>query len=139
MERNKQKSNSGWATGLFAAVAGVAIGIAGKYIFDNIIDEKKEVENRQNNQGNQSNQSNQVTTEWSEYESFLCPISQEIMQDPVITPNGISYERKTIINWLEKNSVCPITKKPLNKEQLITNYALKQAIDDYFKNQKNKQ
>jgi hypothetical protein len=125
----KKKGNSGWATGIFAALAGVAVGVAGKYIFDNVIDEKKEVE--------QKPQSN-VTTEWSEYESFLCPITQEIMQDPVITPNGISYERKAVLNWLEKNNMCPITKKPLKKEDLITNYALKQAIDDYFKNQKNK-
>jgi hypothetical protein len=120
----KKKSNSGWATGLFAAIAGVAIGVAGKYLYDEVVEEKKSVP------------ANKVTAEWSDYESFLCPICQEIMQDPVITPHGISYERKSILKWLEKNTKCPITKNPLRKEDLIVNYALKQAIDDYFKNQK---
>jgi hypothetical protein len=129
----KKKNNAGWATGLFAALAGVAVGVAGKYIFDNVIDEKKPAEE---SKVKQNGQANQVTTEWSEYESFLCPISQEIMQDPVITPHGISYERRSILKWLDKNTICPITKNPLRKEELIMNYALKQAIEDYFRNQK---
>jgi hypothetical protein len=133
MEKNKKKSTLGWATGIYAALAGVAVGVAGKYIFDNIIDEKKPVDSSHNNVVNK------VTTEWSEFESFLCPITQEIMQDPVITPHGISYERKSIMTWLNKNNFCPITKKPLSRDQLITNYALKQTIDDYFKYQKTKQ
>jgi hypothetical protein len=32
----------------------------------------------------------------SETEIILCPISQEIMQDPVITQQGITYDRKYI-------------------------------------------
>ena len=34
-------------------------------------------------------------------DEFLCPISQEIMQDPVICSDGSSYERKVIEKWFE--------------------------------------
>ena len=32
--------------------------------------------------------------------SFYCPISKQVMTDPVITPLGISYERSSIEEWL---------------------------------------
>lgn len=65
-------------------------------------------------------------------DSFLCPISHEIMMDPVITKYGISYERSSIETWLQNSSICPITKQPLTKQDLICNYALKKAIGEYL-------
>lgn len=138
MERTKEKKSS-FGAGLFCALAGLAVGVIGKIIYDDIKedssdkDKKKQTESSNNPIENDPNR--QVTADWSEYESFLCPISQEIMNDPVITPKGISFERKSIINWLKKNKTCPITKTPLLECDLISNYALKNAIDDYFKKQ----
>lgn len=60
---------------------------------------------------------------------FLCYISFEVMVDPVITPSGHSYERAAIEAWLEGQAVDPITMAPLNKEQLIPNIGLRQAIE----------
>ena len=31
---------------------------------------------------------------------FLCPISLQIMRDPVTLPTGISYDRAAISRWL---------------------------------------
>jgi len=47
-------------------------------------------------------------------------ISGEPVQDPVITKDGIIFERRLIEKYLATNGTCPITKKPLTKEDLIT-------------------
>lgn len=59
---------------------------------------------------------------------FKCPITHEVMIDPVIDGEGNSYERQAITEWLSKNSVSPITRSPLNINQLITNRALLDLI-----------
>ena len=67
-------------------------------------------------------------------ENFTCPITLEIMKDPVVDQQGISYERKAIEDWLDKgNSISPISRKPLKKEQLTSNLALKNMIEDWLK------
>ncbi len=40
--------------------------------------------------------------------SFLCPITRKLMTDPVIDPDGNSYERSAIENWLKEYSTSPI-------------------------------
>ena len=50
------------------------------------------------------------------------------MTDPVSTPDGITYERKAIIKWLETKDYCPKTNKKLFLKDLRPNYALKEAI-----------
>ncbi|TYZ69509.1 hypothetical protein PybrP1_009364, partial [[Pythium] brassicae (nom. inval.)] len=50
---------------------------------------------------------------------FQCPLSLELMQDPVMTPNGNTYEREMIERHLEVNGhFDPLTRTPLAKEQL---------------------
>lgn len=65
---------------------------------------------------------------------FLCPISLEIMKDPVTVPTGISYDRESIEKWLfsKKNKTCPVTKQSLitdNSTNNITpNHTLRRLI-----------
>jgi hypothetical protein len=40
--------------------------------------------------------------------SFLCPITRKLMTDPVIDPDGNSYERSAIESWLKEYSTSPI-------------------------------
>ncbi|EKX45487.1 hypothetical protein GUITHDRAFT_53147, partial [Guillardia theta CCMP2712] len=40
---------------------------------------------------------------------FLCPISMEVMKDPVIAMDGHSYERQNIERWLEDHNTSPLT------------------------------
>lgn len=63
--------------------------------------------------------------------TFICPITQELMIDPVIDPDGNSYERQAIEGWLQQNGTSPITRAPLSRADLRPNRALKQAIDEY--------
>ncbi len=39
---------------------------------------------------------------------FLCPITHQLMTDPVVDPDGHSYERSAIENWLKEHSTSPI-------------------------------
>lgn len=63
---------------------------------------------------------------------FLCPISLQIMKDPVTTVTGITYDRESIERWLlkAKDCTCPITKQPLprNSEFLTPNHTLRRLI-----------
>ena len=63
-----------------------------------------------------------------EYPEIICNLTQDIMIDPVITNNGISYERSAIEDWLENKNICPVTDKYLDKSLLINNYTLKNLI-----------
>jgi STIP1 family protein 1 len=60
-------------------------------------------------------------------------ISFGIMRDPVITPSGITYERKDIMEHLQRlGHFDPVTRKELNQEQLVPNLALKEVIDTFL-------
>ncbi|VDO04297.1 unnamed protein product [Rodentolepis nana] len=67
-----------------------------------------------------------------EIPDYLCgQISFELMQDPVITPSGITYERESIQAHLRRvGHFDPITRQPLTQEQLIPNLAMKEAMSD---------
>ena len=62
---------------------------------------------------------------------FICPLSLNIMEDPVIDPEGNSYERSVIETWLRVNGTSPITRGPLTPAMLCPNKALKNAIENY--------
>jgi U-box domain len=62
---------------------------------------------------------------------FTCPITLELMIDPVIASDGHTYERKDIEAWLASNNKSPKTNLPLPDKRLIPNIALRQIIDDF--------
>ncbi len=148
MEKNENKSG-GFLTGLFLALGGIAAGVAGKVIYDELSKDEKLKQEEESykqkalsdnrNKNKKLKQAEPETNDEIEYESFFCPITQEIMKEPVITiTKGISYEKSAILNWLKKNPTCPKTRTPLSPDQLIPNYALKSTIEDYLKKQNNK-
>ncbi|XP_031254665.1 U-box domain-containing protein 15-like [Pistacia vera] len=60
---------------------------------------------------------------------FLCPITLEIMSDPVIVASGQTYERESIQKWIDSNHrTCPKTRQTLAHLSLAPNYALKNLI-----------
>ncbi|KAJ0253533.1 E3 ubiquitin-protein ligase PUB22 [Hirschfeldia incana] len=64
---------------------------------------------------------------------FLCPISLDIMKDPVIVPTGITYDRDSIEKWLftgKKNS-CPVTKQVITGTDLTPNHTLRRLIQSW--------
>ncbi|KAK7278741.1 hypothetical protein RJT34_23777 [Clitoria ternatea] len=63
---------------------------------------------------------------------FLCPISLEIMKDPVTVSTGITYDRHSIEKWLfSKNDTCPVTNQPLNHPDLTPNHTLRRLIQSW--------
>lgn len=59
---------------------------------------------------------------------YLCPISYEIMEDPVICVDGNSYERCAIEEWFKNHNTSPLTGLVLSSIVLIPNRTLKRAI-----------
>ncbi|KAJ7950680.1 RING-type E3 ubiquitin transferase [Quillaja saponaria] len=62
---------------------------------------------------------------------FRCPISMEVMEDPVIIATGVTYERKNIMSWffLYNKSTCPATMQIVDNMDFITpNHNLKRLI-----------
>nr|GEW01424.1 U-box domain-containing protein 11-like [Tanacetum cinerariifolium] len=60
---------------------------------------------------------------------FLCPISLELMRDPVIVSTGQTYERSYIQRWIDGgNTTCPKTQQKLKNVTLTPNYVLRSLI-----------
>ncbi|KAJ7946878.1 RING-type E3 ubiquitin transferase [Quillaja saponaria] len=66
-------------------------------------------------------------------DDFKCPISLEIMSDPVILSSGHTFDRASIQRWLDAgHRTCPITNLPLpDHPSLIPNHALRSLISNY--------
>lgn len=64
---------------------------------------------------------------------FLCPISLEIMKDPVTLSTGITYDRESIEKWLfsKNNNTCPVTKQVVMDSELIPNITLRRFIQSW--------
>lgn len=65
---------------------------------------------------------------------YLCgKISFEILHEPVITPSGITYERKDIEEHLQRvGHFDPVTRVKLTQDQLIPNFAMKEVVDAFL-------
>ena len=61
-------------------------------------------------------------------DDFYCPISGELMDNPVSSPKGHSYEKEYILKWLTKNKVSPLTKDYLDESLLYDNISMKRSI-----------
>ncbi|CAL9246352.1 unnamed protein product [Arabidopsis halleri] len=62
-------------------------------------------------------------------EYFRCPISLELMKDPVIVSTGQTYERSSIQKWLDAgHKTCPKSQETLLHAGLTPNYVLKSLI-----------
>jgi len=62
---------------------------------------------------------------------FMCPITGEIMRDPVTTADGHTFERRAIERWLLTHGSSPMTGAPLPHKQLAPAIALRQLIDSH--------
>ena len=61
-------------------------------------------------------------------DDFICPITAEIMTDPVSTADGFSYEREAITEWLRTKDTSPTTGATLESKKLIPNHSLRSII-----------
>ncbi|NXU17863.1 WSDU1 protein, partial [Pardalotus punctatus] len=68
-------------------------------------------------------------------DEFLCPITRELMKDPVIAADGYSYEREAMENWISSRRSSPMTNLPLHSLMLTPNRTLKMAISRWLETQ----
>ncbi|KAG5131025.1 hypothetical protein AAZX31_13G207800 [Glycine max] len=60
---------------------------------------------------------------------FCCPISLDLMRDPVIISTGQTYDRSSISRWMEEgHTTCPKTGQMLAHTRLVPNRALRNLI-----------
>ncbi|KAI3865202.1 hypothetical protein MKX03_006158 [Papaver bracteatum] len=65
-------------------------------------------------------------------DDFRCPISLEMMRDPVTVSTGQTYERGCIEKWVEAGHVtCPKTQQSLTNLTLTPNYVLRSLISKW--------
>ncbi|KAK6943383.1 U-box domain [Dillenia turbinata] len=68
---------------------------------------------------------------------FRCPITLDLMRDPVVVATGQTYDRASINTWMESgHNTCPKTGQTLVHRDLIPNLALKSLIAMWCKEQR---
>ncbi|GAB0093854.1 WD repeat, SAM and U-box domain-containing protein 1 [Sergentomyia squamirostris] len=65
---------------------------------------------------------------------FICPITHELMRNPVVLEDGFTYEASAIEDWLRMGKrTSPMTNLELDSVETIPNSLLKSNIDKYLK------
>lgn len=65
-------------------------------------------------------------------EDLRCPISLELMTDPVTICTGQTYDRSSIQKWLKAgNLICPKTGEKLTSTDLVPNMTLRKLIQQF--------
>lgn len=62
-------------------------------------------------------------------DEFICPITYELMREPVVASDGHTYERNAIEKWLKSNSLSPRTGDTI-VNTVIPNINLRKLIQD---------
>ncbi|KAJ0254925.1 U box domain-containing protein [Hirschfeldia incana] len=64
---------------------------------------------------------------------FICPITQDVMEDPHVAADGFTYEGEAISSWFERgHETSPMTNKRLPHTSLVPNLALRSTIQEWL-------
>ncbi|KAM7274462.1 hypothetical protein ACFE04_016328 [Oxalis oulophora] len=75
-------------------------------------------------------------TEMSIPHLFRCPITLDLLQDPVTLSTGQTYDRSSIQKWLAAgNLTCPVTMQKLHDPSLVPNNTLRHLIHQWLPQQ----
>eukprot|EP00977_Amphora_coffeiformis_P027176 scaffold34593_cov179-Amphora_coffeaeformis.AAC.14 len=66
-------------------------------------------------------------------EEYICPLTLDVMAEPLLSREGHNYEREAILNWVSENGTSPLTREPLRPSQLVLNRALKFRIQFFLR------
>lgn len=89
--------------------------------------------------GSQSDESHHFERSHLEpiYDSFVCPLTKQVMRDPITLENGQTFEREAIEKWFKeckesgRKLVCPLTLKELKSTDLNPSIALRHTIEEW--------
>ncbi|KAL0324849.1 UNVERIFIED_CONTAM: U-box domain-containing protein 44 [Sesamum radiatum] len=71
------------------------------------------------------------------YDAFICPLTKQVMRDPVTLENGQTFEREAIEKWFRdcrengRRLVCPVTLRELRSTELNPSIALRNTIEEW--------
>ncbi|KAG5018150.1 hypothetical protein AAZX31_06G015700 [Glycine max] len=71
------------------------------------------------------------------YDAFVCPLTNQVMRDPVTLENGQTFEREAIEKWFKecresgRKLVCPLTLHELRSTELNPSMALRNTIEEW--------
>ena len=65
-------------------------------------------------------------------ELFICPLTNQIFNDPVIAEDGQLYERSAIEQWFSENKISPLSRKVIHTT-LVESYTIKNILDSLLK------
>jgi hypothetical protein len=71
-----------------------------------------------------------VVVDQSVPSGFICPLTLEIMFDPVLDAQGNTFERSALFQWLKHSPTSPVSRQPLNERMVTTNNALRDTIHE---------
>ncbi len=63
---------------------------------------------------------------------FHCPITMDIMRDPVVASDGHTYERLSLSELIRRQKSSPMTREVLDPRVVIPNIALRKRIRSYI-------
>ena len=69
--------------------------------------------------------------EWSLQKDFECPVTREIMSQPVVAGDGHTYDRESIEYWLATHSTSPVTNVEMITSTVVPNHTLHTLIDHH--------
>ncbi|KAK6119842.1 hypothetical protein DH2020_046415 [Rehmannia glutinosa] len=82
-----------------------------------------------------NNHHNQEMVSETVPEEFKCPLSKELMRDPVIIATGQTYDRPFIQKWLKAgNRTCPQTQQVLSHTIVTPNHLIRDMIMQWCDN-----
>jgi len=79
---------------------------------------------------------NTQTSQLSEaiVQTITCPITQEVMREPMQAPDGHNYEKDAIIEWLQRNPIFSLkTREHMKISDLKVNANIRFLCDEYHK------
>lgn len=64
-------------------------------------------------------------------EEFMCPITLDWFDDPVVVASGNSYSRHSIEEHLALSPLDPLTRMDISNKPVYANHALRSAVEHY--------
>lgn len=63
-------------------------------------------------------------------DGYYCPITLNLIHEPVIDPEGYSYEKVAIESWIRVNGASPVTRQQISLEDLRPNLTLAELMKE---------
>ena len=64
-------------------------------------------------------------------ENFICPVTLDAFDDPVVARDGHTYSRDAIERHFTLRQTSPMTNERLESTQLLANHTLRKAIEEW--------